>query len=172
VRALYAAGCDEICISLNTAYAAMMRTTPKNYGRVLDNVRRAAAIKRGVGAVTCCIPQDHKTAVLGSVHSASLSEIWLGPSYARFRAELREVMARRGEIAGADLARSCVIEPLCAQKDACPNRSYYWTGDLAFRRQFHRMVEELSVPEGDAFAGITGGMPRENPSRLPALPVR
>ncbi len=38
VRALYAAGCDEICVSLNTAdpdsYAAMMQTTPQNFGRV------------------------------------------------------------------------------------------------------------------------------------------
>jgi hypothetical protein len=80
-------------------------------------------------------------------------------------------MARRGAIPPGEFARSCVIEPLCAQKDACPNRSYYWTGDLAFRREFHRMVEELPVPEGEAFAGITGGTPRP-PVRLPALPVR
>jgi len=317
VRALYAAGCDEICVSLNAAdpdsYAAMMRTTPRNYGRVLENVRRAAAIKREVGAacrlrlqfliyqdnyrqlprmaevfresgadtfwlnglypvrpmptmsendvaemlrlyegvlaedyfehlekfsfweqaiadridastravfaraplarrariklrhlltagarreaesarlhefclvgwysatvnangdaVTCCILQDHKTAVLGSVHSASLSAIWNGPAFARFRAELREIMARRGAIPAGDFAHSCVIEPLCAQKDACPNRSYYWAGDLAFRRDFHRMVEALPAPEGEPFAGLTGGTPRL-PVRQPALPVR
>jgi MoaA/NifB/PqqE/SkfB family radical SAM enzyme len=318
VRALYAAGCDEICISLNTAdpdsYATMMRTASRNYGRVLENVRRAAAIKREVGAdcrlrlqfliyqdnyrdlprmaevfresgadtfwlnglypvrpmptmseddvaemlrlyesvlaedyfehlekfsfweqsiadridastravfsraplarrarirlrhtltagakreaesarlhefclvgwysmtvnangdaVTCCILQDHKTAVLGSVHAASLAEIWNGPLFARFRAELREIMARRGAIAAGDFGRSCVIEPLCAQKDACPNRSYYWANDLAFRREFHRMVETLPRPEGDPFAELTGGNPRPKPARLPALPVR
>jgi MoaA/NifB/PqqE/SkfB family radical SAM enzyme len=317
VRALYAAGCDEICISLNTAdpdsYAAMMRTTPRNYGRVLENVRRAAAIKREVGAdcrlrlqfliyqdnyrqlprmaevfrdsgadtfwlnglypvrpmptmseddvaemlrlyegvlaedyferlerfsfweqsiadridastravfaraplarrariklrhtltagarreaesaslhefclvgwysatinangdaVTCCILQDHKTAVLGTVLHSSLSEIWLGPAFTRFRSELREIMARRGAIPAADFANSCSIEPLCAQKDACPNRSYYWAGDLAFRREFHRMVEGLEAPNGEAFTGLTGGTPRP-PVRLPALPVR
>jgi MoaA/NifB/PqqE/SkfB family radical SAM enzyme len=318
VRALYAAGCDEICISLNTAdpdsYAAMMRTTSRNYGRVLENVRRAAAIKREVGAdcrlrlqfliyqdnyrdlprmadvfresgadtfwlnglypvrpmptmseddvaemlrlyeavlaedyfehlekfsfweqsiadridastravfsraplarrariklrhtltagarreaesarlhefclvgwysmtvnangdaVTCCILQDHKTAVLGNVHAASLAEIWNGSAFARFRAELREIMARRGSIAAGDFGRSCVVEPLCAQKDACPNRSYYWANDLAFRREFHRMVEALPRPEGEAFAQLTGGNPRQAPARLPALPVR
>jgi molybdenum cofactor biosynthesis enzyme MoaA len=317
VRALYAAGCDEICISLNTAdpesYAAMMQTTPRNYGRVLENVRRAADIKREVGAecrlrlqfliyqdnyrqlprmarvfresgadtfwlnglypvrpmptmseddiaemlrlyedvlaedyfehlekfsfweqaiadridastravfaraplarrariklrhtltagakreaesarlhefclvgwysmtlnangdaVTCCILQDHKTAVLGSIHSSGLAAIWNGPGYARFRAELREIMARRGAIESGDFARSCVVEPLCAQKDACPNRSYYWAGDLPFRREFHRMVEALPRPEGDPFAALTGGVPRL-PVRQPALPVR
>ena len=50
VRALYAAGCDEIHVSLNTAdadsYAAMMQTSPRNFDRVLENVRRAARIKR------------------------------------------------------------------------------------------------------------------------------
>ncbi|HEY1252892.1 MAG TPA: radical SAM protein [Thermoanaerobaculia bacterium] len=318
VRALYAAGCDEICISLNTAdpesYGAMMQTTPKNYGRVLDNVRRAAAIKREVGAacrirlqfliyqdnyrqlprmaevfresgadaywlnglypvrpmptmsedaiaemlrlyegvlagdyfehlerfsfweqsiadridastravfaraplarrartrlrhiaaggarraaesarlhefclvgwysmtvnangdaVTCCILQDHGTAVLGSIHGSSLGEIWNGAAYARFRGELREIMARRGAVEGGDFARSCSVEPLCAQKDACPNRSYYWAGDLPFRREFHAVVEALPRPEGDAFAGLTGGRPRSAPTRLPALPVR
>jgi molybdenum cofactor biosynthesis enzyme MoaA len=317
VRALYAAGCDEICISLNTAdpdsYAAMMQTTAKNYGRVLDNVRRAAAIKREVGAacrirlqfliyqdnyrqlprmaevfresgadtfwlnglypvrpmptmseesiaemlrlyeavlagdyferlerfsfwessiadridastravfaraplarrariklkhalvsgakreeeaarlhefclvgwysmtvnangdaVTCCILQDHKTAVLGSVHASSLQEIWLGADYARFRGELREIMARRGALGAGDFARSCAVEPLCAQKDACPNRSYYWAGDLPFRREFHRVVETLPRPEGEPFAALAGGRPR-SPATLPALPVR
>jgi hypothetical protein len=122
-------------------------------------------------AVTCCILQDHKTAVLGSVHSAGLEAIWNGPAYARFRAELREIMARRGEIGSGDFASSCVIEPLCAQKDACPNRSYYWAGDLAFRREFHRTVEALPQAEGPAFVGLAGGTPRL-PVRQPALPVR
>jgi hypothetical protein len=80
-------------------------------------------------------------------------------------------MARRGAIPAGDFAHSCVIEPLCAQKDACPNRSYYWAGDLAFRRDFHRMVEALPAPEGEPFARLTGGTPRL-PVRQPALPVR
>lgn len=316
VRALYATGCDEICISLNTAdpasYAAMMQTTPRNFDRVVENVRRAAAIKREVGAecrlrlqfliyqdnyrqlpemarvfresgadtfwlnglypvrpmptmseediaemlrlyegvlagdyfehlekfsfwersiadrieastravfaraplarrarvklkhlwtagsrraaedarlhefclvgwysmtvnangdaVTCCILQDHKTAVLGSIHSSGLEAIWNAPPYARFRSELREIMARRGAV--GDFGHSCVVEDLCAQKDACPNRSYYWAGDLEFRRSFHDMVEELPRPEGDAFASLTGGTPRLPVVRSPALPVR
>ena len=311
VRALYAAGCDEICVSLNTAdpdsYATMMQTTAKNYGRVLENVRRAAAIKRETGAacrirlqfliyqdnyrqlpqmvrvfresgadtfwlnglypvrpmptmseddiaamlrlyegvlaedyfehlerfsfwersiadridastravfaraplarrarvrlrhlltagarreaeaarlhefclvgwysmtinangdaVTCCILQDHKTAVLGSVHGASLEEIWNGPAYERFRRELREIMARRGAV--EDFTHSCVVESVCAQKDACPNRSYYWSGDLDFRREFHRTVEALPGPAGAPFATLPGGTPR---TRLPVRP--
>jgi hypothetical protein len=122
-------------------------------------------------AVTCCILQDHKTAVLGSVNASGLGEIWNAGAYARFRGELREIMARRGALSGADFARSCVIEPLCAQKDACPNRSYYWAGDLPFRREFHRMVEALPRPTGDAFATLAGGVARL-PVRQPALPVR
>ena len=56
LRALYAAGCDEICVSLNAAepasYAEMMRTTGKNFDRVVDNIRLAAALKRETGAST------------------------------------------------------------------------------------------------------------------------
>jgi len=316
VRALYETGCDEICVSLNAAdpesYAVMMQTTPKNFERVLENVRRAAAIKREVGgdcrirlqflvyqenyrqipemarvfresgadtfwlnglypvrpmpmmsetdiaemlrlyqgllaqdyferlerfsfwersiagriedatrsvfaraplwrrarlrlrhtlaggarreresarlhefclvgwysitvnangdAVTCCILQDHKTAVLGSIHRASLAEIWSGPAYERFRRELREIMARRGSV--SDFTHACAIEELCAQKDACPNRSYYWAGDLGFRRRFHRVVEGLPETVGPAFAALPGGSPRLPVARSPALPVR
>jgi MoaA/NifB/PqqE/SkfB family radical SAM enzyme len=316
VRALYATGCDEICVSLNTAdpqsYAAMMQTTAKNFDRVVENVRRAAAIKRETGsdcrirvqflvyqdnyrqlpqmarvfresgadrfwlnglypvrpmptmseediaamlrlyeevlaedyfehlerfsfwersiaeridastravfaraplwrrarvklrqaldvparraksasrlhefclvgwysmtvnangdAVTCCILQDHKSAVLGSIHSSSLGEIWLGPAYDRFRRELREIMARRGSI--ADFSHACAVEGLCAQKDACPNRSYYWSDDLDFRREFHRTVEAMPRPEGSPFATLPGGTPKLPVRQSPALPVR
>lgn len=311
VRALYTAGCDEICVSLNTAdpqsYAAMMQTTPKNFDRVVENIRRAASIKRETGsdcrirvqfliyqdnyrqlpqmarlfretgadsfwlnglypvrpmplmseediaamlrlyeevlaedyfehlerfsfwersiaeridastravfaaaplwrrarvklqhaldagarrakaagelhefclvgwysmtvnangdAVTCCILQDHKSAVLGSIHASSLSEIWLGSAYDRFRRELREIMARRGKV--DDFSHSCAVEGLCAQKDACPNRSYYWSDDLEFRREFHQTVEAMPAPEGEPFAMLEGGVPR---LRLPVLP--
>ena len=54
VRALYATGCDEIRVSLNAgdaaSYATMMQTAPKNFDRVVENVRRAARIKRETGA--------------------------------------------------------------------------------------------------------------------------
>ncbi len=56
MRALYETGCDEICVSLNAgdarSYGAMMQTTPKNFDRVVENVRRAAALKRETGAET------------------------------------------------------------------------------------------------------------------------
>ena len=308
VRALYATGCDEICVSLNTAdpesYAAMMQTTPKNFDRVVENVRRAAAIKRETGsdcrirvqflvyqdnyrqiprmarlfretgadsfwlnglypvrpmpmmteadidsmlrlyeevlaedyfehlerfsfwersiadridastravfaraplprrartklrhlasaearrarkaarlhefclvgwysmtvnangdAVTCCILQDHKSAVLGSIHASSLAEIWRGEAYERFRRELREIMARRGEVGSFEHA--CNVEGLCAKKGACPTRSYYWSDDLAFRRRLHETVEAMPAPAGEPFASL-GGVAR------PRLPV-
>ena len=308
VRALAAAGCDEICVSLNTAeaasYAAMMQTAAKNFARVVDNIRRAAAILRETGAdtlvkvqflvykenyrqlpemyrlfretgadrvwfnglypvrpmptmgeediaemlrlyedvlaedyferierfsfweasiaariaaserrvfaraplarrarvklrelfdadaraaraaaglhefclvgwysttlnangdaVTCCILQDHKTAVLGNLHRESLSEIWRGAAYERFRGELKEIMARRGEV--SDLSHSCAVEGICAQKGACPTRSYYWADDPAFRREFHDTVDAMAAPEGAPFATLPGGTRR--------LPVR
>ncbi len=307
VRALYAAGCDEICISLNTAdaasYATMMQTTPKNFERVLDNIRRAAAIRRETGsdcrlrvqflvyqdnyrqlprmahvfresgadsfwlnglypvrpmptmseediaemlrlyeellagdyfehleqfsfweqsiaeriaastravfaraplgrrariklrhafdpsaraareaaklhefclvgwysmtvnangdAVTCCILQDHRNAVLGNVHASGLEEIWRGPAYERFRAELREIMARRGSV--GETAHACSVEDLCSRKSACPNRSYYWGDDLAFRRAFHDAVEAMPTPEGEPFANLAGAASRRLP---------
>src|SRR4030095_14375330 len=56
IRALYETGCDEICVSLNAgdarSYGAMMQTTPKNFDRVVENVRKAAEIKRATGSGT------------------------------------------------------------------------------------------------------------------------
>jgi radical SAM protein with 4Fe4S-binding SPASM domain len=121
-------------------------------------------------AVTCCILQDHKNAVLGSIHASSLAEIWRGPAYERFRRELREIMARRGDVDG--FSHACMVEGLCAQKDACPNRSYYWSDDLDFRREFHETVEAMAAPEGEPFASLPGGNPRPSVTRSPALPVR
>jgi MoaA/NifB/PqqE/SkfB family radical SAM enzyme len=300
IRALYATGCDEICVSLNAgdakSYGAMMQTAPKNFDRVVDNIRRAAAIKRETGsetqlrvqflvykdnyrqlpemyrlfresgadrfwlnglypvrpmpmmseeeiaemlsayeevlgedyfehlerfsfweksisdridaatrrvfaraplarraklklrhlfdsdartarsvaalhefclvgwysmtlnangdAVTCCILQDHPGAVLGNIHKQTLAEIWSAPAYARFRAELAEIMARRGAV--GDYASSCSVESVCAEKGACPTRSYYWAGDAPFRREFHAMVEAMPVPTGQPFSTLPG----------------
>ena len=309
IRALYAAGCDEICISLNTSdpssYATMMQTSGRNFDRVVQNVRAAAAIKRETGsstllrvqflvykenyrqlpdmhrlfretgadrfwlnglypvrpmptmteediaemlrlyedvlaedyfetlerfsfweseiaerieastrrvfaraplarrarlklrhlfdagarearaadamhefclvgwysttinangdAVTCCILQDHKTAVLGSIHRSSLEEIWRGDPYERFRGELREIMARRGAV--GDFTHSCAVESVCAEKGACPTRSFYWAADADFRREFHRIVEEMPAPAGPPFAALPG----PSGARLPVL---
>jgi len=105
-------------------------------------------------AVTCCILQDHPSAVLGSIHSSGLTEIWNGAPYARFRAELAEIMARRGAV--SDFSSSCAVEGLCAEKGACPTRSYYWEGDADFRRQFHEMVEAMPTPPGEPFTTLPG----------------
>jgi molybdenum cofactor biosynthesis enzyme MoaA len=114
-------------------------------------------------AVTCCILQDHPTAVLGSIQSSTLSAIWFGEAYERFRAELAEIMARRGEV--TDFSRSCAVEGVCAEKGACPTRSYYWGGDAEFRRRFHEAVEAMPAPEGEPFATLPGT------SNRPRLPV-
>jgi MoaA/NifB/PqqE/SkfB family radical SAM enzyme len=309
VRALYETGCDEICVSLNAgdarSYGAMMQTTPKNFDRVVENVRRASALKRETGAgtlvkvqflvykenfrqipemyrlfretgadrfwlnglypvrpmpmmtdadvdemlrayqavlaedyferlerfsfweksivhrideatrrvferaplarrarvklrhlfdpaarsarsvaglhefclvgwysmtlnangdaVTCCILQDHPGAVLGSIHKETLEEIWRGPAYGRFRGELSEIMARRGAV--SDFSASCSVESVCAEKGACPTRSYYWGGDAPFRRRFHEIVEAMPRPAGEPFATLSGS------PASPRLPV-
>jgi radical SAM protein with 4Fe4S-binding SPASM domain len=317
VRALFEAGCDEICVSLNTgdaeSYAAMMRTTPKNFERVLENVRNAARIKtqmrsdcvlrlqfliykenyrqipsmyrvfresgadrfwfNGLYPVTpmprmteeevaemlllfeevlsedlferlekfsfweqaieerilastrrvfekaslghrarikwrelfdpadrlrrsverlheycligwysatitargdvfpCCILQDQPSAALGNLNEGSLSAIWFGPGFGRLRKELTEIMARRGEV--GDFSRACVVQALCARKGACPNRSYYWTGDAPFRKRFHQTVESLERPDVAPFSGLDPFVRADSSGRrLPSLPVR
>ncbi len=313
-RALFSTGCDEICVSLNagdaSSYATMMQTTPKNFDRVVENVRRAAALKRETGArcaikvqfliyrdnyrqlpemyrlfretgadafwlnglypvrpmptmdeedvarmielyeevlsrdyferlerfsfweqpvadriaaaerrvfaaaplsrrarvkvrgiltrggrrereaaslhefclvgwysttinangdvVTCCILQDRKGAVLGNVGERSLSEVWHGEAYERFRGELREVMARRGGV--ADFGGARCVEPICAEKGSCPARSYYWSDDFAFRRRFHAAVEAMRPPEGAPFSTLASAGPRSLPVH-PAVPA-
>ena len=69
-------------------------------------------------------------------------------------------MARRGAV-GDDWTHSCAVESVCAEKGACPTRSFYWAADLDFRREFHRIVE------GDA-----GARAARRSRRCPARPAR
>jgi molybdenum cofactor biosynthesis enzyme MoaA len=121
--------------------------------------------------VTCCILQDHANAVLGNVHRDGLAAIWNGPAYARFRRELAEIMARRGAV--DDFSRACAVVGICARKGACPNRSYYWSDDLAFRRKFDAAVGSMAAPAGLPFASLPGETPVSLPTnQAPASPVR
>ena len=54
LRALYETGCDEIHVSINTAeaqsYGSMMQTAPRNFSRVVENVKLASRLKRQTGS--------------------------------------------------------------------------------------------------------------------------
>lgn len=54
IRELLADTCDHVTVSLNTAdqgtYASMMKTSPRNFQRVVDNVRELVALRRKRGA--------------------------------------------------------------------------------------------------------------------------
>jgi radical SAM protein with 4Fe4S-binding SPASM domain len=119
--------------------------------------------------VACCILQDRKNAVLGNIHRNTLSEIWHGPAYERFRSELREIMARRGSV--QDFGNACVVEEVCARKGACPNRSFYWGDDPPFRRRFHDLVERMPAATDEPFSAAGGSAAQTAPLRLPAYPA-
>jgi radical SAM protein with 4Fe4S-binding SPASM domain len=116
--------------------------------------------------VPCCILQDRRSAVLGNLNEAPLGKIWKSDRYERFRAELREIMARRGAI--NDFSRACVVEGQCAAKGVCPNRSFYWNDDVAFRRLFHENVLRLVPASGEPFAALSPG-PSPSHHRLPVF---
>ncbi len=128
----------------------------------------SATVNANGDVVPCCVLQDRKTAVLGNLNERSLSEIWHGKPYERLRTELRELMARRGEV--REFGGACFAEEICAKKGECPSRSSYWTKDTAFRRQFHGMVERMEPPAGAPFEGATPLSP--GPPGLPVLPAR
>ncbi|HWM91314.1 MAG TPA: radical SAM protein [Thermoanaerobaculia bacterium] len=54
MRELLADTCDQVTVSLNTAdettYASMMKTSPRNFQRVVDNVRELVSLRRSRGA--------------------------------------------------------------------------------------------------------------------------
>ena len=122
--------------------------------------------------VPCCILQDRRSAVLGNLNEAPLGEIWRSERYERFRSELREIMARRGAI--HDFSRACVVEGQCAAKGECPNRSFYWNDDVAFRRRFHENVLRLAPASGEPFAAISpaAGLSRHRLPVYGAPPAR
>ncbi len=123
------------------------------------------------GNVTpCCMLQDRPDAVLGNILEAPFSEVWRGERFERLRRELREIMARRGEV--ANFGHACLVEEKCAAEGACPNRSFYWNDDVAFRKAFHRFAGGLSAPPGEPFAALPpAGLPSGAKGRsLPVLP--
>ena len=127
----------------------------------------SATVNANGDVVPCCVLQDRKSAVLGNLNERTLAEVWHGEPYERLRAELRELMARRGEV--SEFGGSCFVEGICAKKGECPNRSYYWTKDPDFRRRFHRMVEEMEPPDGAPFSSAGE---RPFPAVLPVFPAR
>ena len=56
VAELIASTCDQVTVSLNTGdeatYGSMMKTNPKNFGRVVDNIKNLVAIRKKRGART------------------------------------------------------------------------------------------------------------------------
>lgn len=56
VAELIANTCDQVTVSLNTGdeatYGSMMKTNPKNFGRVVDNIKNLVAIRKKRGAKT------------------------------------------------------------------------------------------------------------------------
>jgi molybdenum cofactor biosynthesis enzyme MoaA len=104
----------------------------------------STAVNANGDVVACCILQDRKSAVLGNLHGATLSEIWNGAAYERFRGELRAIMAARGAVLPPG---ACVVEDVCVKKGDCPNRSFYWAADAPFRKKFHRIVDAMPAPE-------------------------
>jgi MoaA/NifB/PqqE/SkfB family radical SAM enzyme len=130
----------------------------------------STAINANGDVVTCCILQDRKNAVLGNIGSQSLSEVWFGEAYDRFRSELREIMARRGEV--GSLGRARCVEAVCSEKGSCPNRSFYWADDFPFRRKFHAAVEAMRIPDGEPFATLGppgSSLPVHPSTRIPVL---
>ena len=77
----------------------------------------------------CCILQS---AILGDIRTQSLREVWFGEPYAAFRRELARIR-RDGDAWQHDAAGDRTVTPLCGGNE-CPIRSFYYSGDVAFRR--------------------------------------
>ena len=110
-------------------------------------------------AVTCCILQDHPTAVLGSIHAVEPRRRsgTARPTSASAR-ELREIMARRGAV--GDFSHSCAVESVCAREGRVPDAVVL----LGRRRRrsaasFHEIGRGDAGPAGAPFATLPGGDP-------------
>jgi MoaA/NifB/PqqE/SkfB family radical SAM enzyme len=77
----------------------------------------------------CCILQGSP---LGDIHGQTLHEVWYGERYAAFRRELSRMM-REGDAWEHDATTDVTLIPLCGGKE-CPIKSFYFRGDVEFRR--------------------------------------
>jgi radical SAM protein with 4Fe4S-binding SPASM domain len=77
----------------------------------------------------CCILQ---ASPLGDIRTQSLREVWYGDRYSAFRRELSRMM-REGESWQHDESTDLTLTPLCGGKE-CPIKSFYFRGDVEFRR--------------------------------------
>jgi len=81
----------------------------------------------------CCILQ-HK--VLGDINTSKVGDIWHGPDYMRFRAELTRIIRQRDAWRAND---EQTVESICGLvgTDLCPMKSYYFARDVQFMQELH-----------------------------------
>ncbi|MEO6258997.1 MAG: radical SAM/SPASM domain-containing protein, partial [Thermoanaerobaculia bacterium] len=81
----------------------------------------------------CCILQG---APLGNVFEQSVSEVWFGERYARFRSELSRILQAPAEWE-YDAVTDQTVVAMCGRKGSagCPIKSFYYRPDVDFMRQ-------------------------------------
>jgi hypothetical protein len=99
---------------------------------------------RSDGTVGPCCMLQHKQ--LGNIFRQPVAEIWQGPAYQQFRAELSGIIAGGEEWQPG--ARDLTVEHLCAIKgtNLCPIKSHYYIEDTTFVQGLERAFNELRAP--------------------------
>jgi MoaA/NifB/PqqE/SkfB family radical SAM enzyme len=92
-------------------------------------------VRTGGPVAPCCILQGSP---LGNIFKNSLKEVWYGDDYARFRRELRRIIAA-GESWEPNPAEDRTVVGMCGGKgtEVCPIKSYYYKPDIPFLRELN-----------------------------------
>jgi len=93
----------------------------------------------------CCILQGSD---LANVFKQSVSEVWAGATYSKFRSELTEII-RKADDWKADQTGHRTVVSNCGNRaaDPCPIRSFYYSPDAAFLQDFNQEVHQLREPD-------------------------
>ena len=181
LRELLADTCDHITVSLNTAdeatYATMMKTPPRNFQRVVDNVRELIALRRRRGAKRPrvliqylvwkenyrSLPAMYRLArELGADEILFGGLAFLAPQQKMDEAETDEMMGLYEELARADqyvrIGAINSFEQDLSGRIAAMNRRLSAGGVRGAVEKASRLLlrDDLTLPEkaGSLFAGL------------------
>jgi MoaA/NifB/PqqE/SkfB family radical SAM enzyme len=101
----------------------------------------------GTGDVRpCCLMLSESVKPLGNVNKSSMTEIWHGPEFQLMRAEMREVLLRKGKIDYSPERFQILKEP-CVNQGLCWLKNMYFRGDEEFYAELATALDEARRKE-------------------------
>ncbi len=94
----------------------------------------------------CCMLMNPDYEPLGNAREGSIASHWTGPKFRRLRAEMREVLLRRGKVFFSP-TRFRALKKQCVEPHACWLKNNYFRGDETFYAELGEALDRVRKRE-------------------------